>query len=615
MYQQKYVFYQASLFTDSDAISLTSKDLYNDQKGYGFVTDTNQLQLMSLQLPELNSGFEPYYWLKGQSILQLIDTPAGVSLLNGSSLPLIFKASVPKQGNYHIRITIRAIDKPLHDVMIFTGCRRLLARQEIIKEDESYILEATVNICDIIPRGKTTAHQNTSFNLAILADSPVISELSIQEADCPTIFIAGDSTLTDQNCAYPYNPGASYSGWAQMLPYYLQKGIAVSNHAHSGLTTESFRSEGHYDILKANCKPGDYFLMQFGHNDQKLPHLSATGGYAEKVREYINEMRALDLYPVLVTPLARNTWKGDGSYNDLLKDYADIIKAIGAEMDVPVLDLHDLSMAFVIKEGVSSASRYFYPKDYTHSNDYGAFLMAGYIMRCCLEKKLFVEYIKPDFQAFVKVHKQDSSPVCYPYEWIPPQEITLPKPPADYADTAAAIYTSNFTDIEDCEGKTSIITLGKLGVLSNSEEHFRPKDIIRRIELLDWIIKAVRFVPTNVYNDKYPDVIGHEWYAGVVEVVIQNEIVNDALTADGKFHPMDEVTAEQLVSFCMVSYRCRKVISGKVQPINFPSASTWANEDLAVAAHLGFIDSSFLPQKLITREEAAIYVKKLSDLI
>ena len=93
-----------------------------------------------------------------------------------------------------------------------------------------------------------------------------------------------------------------------MLPAYLPE-VCITNHAHSGLTTESFLSEGHWAIVKPRLRAGDICLFQFGHNDQKLAHLQARGGYTDRLRTYIKETRTAGTVPVLITPLARNSWR------------------------------------------------------------------------------------------------------------------------------------------------------------------------------------------------------------------------------------------------------------------------------------------------------------------
>ena len=73
--------------------------------------------------------------------------------------------------------------------------------------------------------------------------------------------------------------------------YFIGGSTAIDNQAHSGLTTETFRNEGHYDIVKKDIRPGHFCLFQFGHNDQKLAHLQAQTGYKENLMNYVNEIR------------------------------------------------------------------------------------------------------------------------------------------------------------------------------------------------------------------------------------------------------------------------------------------------------------------------------------
>ena len=68
------------------------------------------------------------------------------------------------------------------------------------------------------------------------------------------IFLCGDSTVTDHASELPYHPGACYGAWGQDLPAFLAGDFAVENQAHCGLTTETFRREGHFDIVKKEIR-------------------------------------------------------------------------------------------------------------------------------------------------------------------------------------------------------------------------------------------------------------------------------------------------------------------------------------------------------------------------
>lgn len=84
-------------------------------------------------------------------------------------------------------------------------------------------------VCGIIPRGQEKVYQNLCIEVSVTADRPCISEIEIEPVQCPVLYIAGDSTVTDQSAEYPYAPGASYAGWGQMLPFFISGEMTVSN--------------------------------------------------------------------------------------------------------------------------------------------------------------------------------------------------------------------------------------------------------------------------------------------------------------------------------------------------------------------------------------------------
>lgn len=155
----------------------------------------------------------------------------------------------------------------------------------------------------------------------------------------------------------------------------------MCNHAHNGRSTETFRNEGHFDLIQKQLRPGDFVVIQFGHNDQKHPHLQAYNGYPENLRRFIAEIRAKKALPILATPIARNTWteqNGKLTYSDLLHDHAQACIALGKELNVPVLDLHQAAMEDIIRLGRDASKIYYHQGDWTHTNDYGAVRAAGY---------------------------------------------------------------------------------------------------------------------------------------------------------------------------------------------------------------------------------------------
>ncbi len=283
---------------------------------------------------------------------------------------------VPRSGQYLVTLEIRP-RREMRKVRIFARRRRLCAAVPELAAGETFRIRLCVEVCDVIPRAEEGVKRDLSVDVNVLAEEPFDGDrvriVSVEETRCPVIHLAGDSTVTDQPADRPCEPETNYSGWGQMLPYYLQEGVAVANHAYSGLTTETFRELGFYGIIENCRKPGDYLFLQFGHNDQKHKHLRARGGYRDNLARYIEENRRAGLYPVLVTPLARNTWHEDGSgYHDLLEANAAVCLELGKEMDVPVLDLHGVSMNDIMVRGRDAVKPLFVPGDYTHTNICGA---------------------------------------------------------------------------------------------------------------------------------------------------------------------------------------------------------------------------------------------------
>lgn len=442
------------------------------------------------------------------------------------------------------------------------------------------------NVCDIVPRGHVEVYEDKTLDVTVVADRPALSAITVEEAECPTVFIAGDSTVTDQSADYPYAPGTSYCGWGQMISAYLEGNVAVSNHAHSGLTTHSFREEGHYGIVEKYIRPGDYYFCQFGHNDQKLESLKAGEGYRDNLLRYVRECRAKGAFPVLVTSIARNTWKGnDGTYNDLLAEYADVCLKVGEQEDVPVVDLHGRSMEFIVKTGLEASKAYFFPKDHSHSNDYGAYFMAGLvaeeIIRVCGARK------EPEYRLLAE------SCVAEGFGPWPVAEKIVP--------------------LEKPEALGEEAKAQDVPLLSEMDRLGEPAD---RTTALDMVIKTVRFFPTNVYNDMFTDVVGHEWYAGTVECAYQNGMIAPEMVEDGKFYPLRPVTLEEFLVFAINGYKSRKAIPSSLTEEACAydgQCRDFARPYVRAAAGLGLIapEGSARMDRVLTRGEAVEICRRM----
>lgn len=152
------------------------------------------------------------------------------------------------------------------------------------------------------------------------------------------IVLVGDSTV------------ALGGGWGPGFCAVLTKNVTCVDDALNGRSSKSFIDEGAWK--KALAERGDYYLIQFGHNDQKADaarHTDPETTFAENLRRYVREARAIGAVPVIVSPLARRTFRDGQLKNDDLKLYAAAGRRVAAEEDVVFVDLLSLSTALMAK--------------------------------------------------------------------------------------------------------------------------------------------------------------------------------------------------------------------------------------------------------------------------
>src|SRR5208337_2019484 len=105
---------------------------------------------------------------------------------------------------------------------------------------------------------------------------------------------AGDSTSTDQ-------PREPFNSWGQMLPRFFKPEIAVANHGESGESLRGFIGERRLEKMLSVMRPGDYLLIQMGHNDQKEKGegVGAFTTYTASLKRFIADAREKGVTPIL----------------------------------------------------------------------------------------------------------------------------------------------------------------------------------------------------------------------------------------------------------------------------------------------------------------------------
>ena len=130
-----------------------------------------------------------------------------------------------------------------------------------------------------------------------------------------TIFIIGDSTAANKDIS----KGKQERGWGMVLQSYFDDNIRVDNRALNGRSTRSFINEGHWDKVLQSMKPGDYVIIQFGHNDEKPKadrHTDPGSTFDYNLAKFVRETREHGGIPVLMNCVVRRNFFVNAPEND-----------------------------------------------------------------------------------------------------------------------------------------------------------------------------------------------------------------------------------------------------------------------------------------------------------
>ena len=251
------------------------------------------------------------------------------------------------------------------------------------------------------PRETETEAWNWDGRLTLeFSEAAAVRSMTIAPVQVPTLFLLGDSTVSDQ-------PGEPYTSWGQMLPRFFKPTLAVANHAESGETYRDSLARRRIDKIVSQLQPGDTVLMQFGHNDQKQLK-DASGGpfttYQAEIRRHVAMVRARQGVPVLVTPVERRRFGADGKPEATLSDYATAVRQCARELGVAVIDLNALSQTLYAALGeTGSQAAFALPEsgrlDNTHHNRYGSYELAKAVILGLRQSGLpLAAHVVDDFQ-------------------------------------------------------------------------------------------------------------------------------------------------------------------------------------------------------------------------
>jgi lysophospholipase L1-like esterase len=260
-------------------------------------------------------------------------------------------------------------------------------------------------------REREYLHWDDKLTLEFNGPEPSVDAIEIRPVVLPVLHLLGDSTVADQ----PYEP---WSSWGQMLTHFFSPQVAVANHAESGESIRSSLSARRIEKLYRSLKPGDFVLVQYGHNDMKDKSPDALATYRSNLEAIVREVRKHDAQPVLITSMERKS----GVTKDTLGDYPDTVRLVARNLEVPLIDLHAMSRLFYQALGTRLDLAF---QDGTHHNNYGSYELAKCVAEGILNQ---VPDLAKNLRAEVKPFdpSQPDPPEAFVYPPSPVKDLTKP---------------------------------------------------------------------------------------------------------------------------------------------------------------------------------------------
>jgi len=370
---------------------------------------------------ELGYGFSP------GSPLSVVEH-GGKSFVT-SDKPFYFSADV-SEGNYLVTVTLGDAEGE-STTTIKAELRRLMVEKVHTARGQMETVRFIVNVrtpqiptggeVRLKPREKTmeAAAWDNKLTLQFSNSEPKVASIEIGKIDVPTLYIAGDSTSTDQ-------PREPFNSWGQMLTRFFKPEIAVANHGESGESLKGFMGEKRLAKLETLMKPGDWLFIQMGHNDQKEKGegVGAFTTYKESLKQLIAAAREHGTTPVLVTSMNRLTFDADGKITNSLGDYPEAVRQTAKEEKVALIDLNAMSKPFYEALGPVKSHVAFAGNDTTHHSDYGSYEFAKCIVQGIKDAKLPLARHLVDVATFDPAHPD--SPEKFD---IPPDPVVMTEKP------------------------------------------------------------------------------------------------------------------------------------------------------------------------------------------
>lgn len=221
----------------------------------------------------------------------------------------------------------------------------------------------------------------------------------------PTLFIIGDSTVK----AGQGDGGNGMWGWGSVIDQYFDTTrICIENHAIGGRSSRTFLTDGRWEPILEKIEPGDFLLIQFGHNDDwalndtirargtikgigeeavEIDNLltgkhETVHSYGWYLRKYVHEAREKGAEVFICSPIPFNRYDENGKIPRRKDFYPAWAQQVADQTQAHFIDLHEMTARVYDILGYEIVKKaYFTAKDDVHTNLQGAQLNAEHVIK------------------------------------------------------------------------------------------------------------------------------------------------------------------------------------------------------------------------------------------
>ena len=278
---------------------------------------------------------------------------------------------------------------------------KVAAGAAVTQDITACLVDGVLNLKFLETSGSATKEEDAATGKVYVSKVTITKAATKTAGDKSTIFIASDSTVQTYETAE-----APKTGWGQTLynffgdfieerkctdcgysqsRTYETENVIIENRAIGGRSSKSFIEEGKFDDLLEDVKPGDYVLVQWGHNDATAARPNryvSPADFEYWMQYYVDGVTQRGATPVLVTPVARYSYvsNADGTVTFVgnFEKYGDVMRKMAKEQNIPIVDLTASSVALCNEFGLEGAKALFmvHAGDTTHLQYYGAYKFA-----------------------------------------------------------------------------------------------------------------------------------------------------------------------------------------------------------------------------------------------